>query len=129
MKTRISNALIVGAILGVVVFGYTSDMYSRRAGLLVTSSLVAIGTLMATVALQVKPDLNMLWYFIVARGISGFGMGGEYPPSAAAGLEEAEAVRFQIFHQSPEGEDTALTELTYRATLNTAGPSTSLSRR
>lgn len=92
MKTRISNAVIVGAILGVVVLGYTSDMFSRRAGLLFTSSLVAIGTLMAALALQVHPSSNMLWYFVVVRGIAGFGVGGEYPPSAAAGIEETDWV-------------------------------------
>ncbi|CAG8426756.1 unnamed protein product [Penicillium salamii] len=90
MKTRISNAVIVGAILGVVALGYTSDMFSRRAGLLFTSSLVAIGTLMAALALQVHPSSNMLWYFVVVRGIAGFGVGGEYPPSAAAGIEETD---------------------------------------
>lgn len=94
MKTRISNSLLVGAILGVVVLGYTSDMFSRKAGLLVTSSLVAIGSLMSTVALQVNPSQNMLWYFVIARGIAGFGVGGEYPPSAAAGIEESDDVSY-----------------------------------
>ncbi|KAJ6008762.1 hypothetical protein N7499_001189 [Penicillium canescens] len=92
MKTRISNSLLVGAILGVVALGYTSDMFSRRAGLLFTSSLVAIGTLMSALALQVHPSGNMLWYFVVVRGIAGFGVGGEYPPSAAAGIEETDDV-------------------------------------
>lgn len=92
MKTRISNSLIIGAILGIVVLGYTSDMFSRRSGLLFTSSLVAIGTLMSTVALSVHPSHNMLWYFVIARGIAGFGVGGEYPPSAAAGIEESDSV-------------------------------------
>ncbi|KAJ5369568.1 hypothetical protein N7509_014180 [Penicillium cosmopolitanum] len=92
MKTRISNSLIIGAILGVVVLGYTSDMFSRRSGLLFTSSLVVIGTLMSTVALSVHPSHNMLWYFVIARGIAGFGVGGEYPPSAAAGIEESDTI-------------------------------------
>jgi MFS family permease len=92
MKTRISNSLIIGAILGIVVLGYTSDMFSRRSGLLFTSSLVTIGTLMSTVALSVHPSHNMLWYFVIARGIAGFGVGGEYPPSAAAGIEESDSV-------------------------------------
>lgn len=90
MKTRISNSLLIGAIIGIIVLGYASDMFSRRAGLLFTSSLVAIGTLMATVALSVHPTPNMLWYFVVVRGIAGFGVGGEYPPSAAAGIEESD---------------------------------------
>ncbi|PYH89976.1 MFS general substrate transporter [Aspergillus ellipticus CBS 707.79] len=90
MQTRISNALLIGAILGVVVLGHVSDMASRRAGLLCTSGLVTIATLMAAVALQVHPSYNMLWYFVIVRGICGFGVGGEYPPSAAAGLEESD---------------------------------------
>ncbi|GMF68441.1 unnamed protein product [Aspergillus oryzae] len=93
MQTRISNSLLIGAILGVLALGYTSDMFSRRAGLLFTSGLVAIGTLMSTLALQVHPTYNMLWYFVIVRGIAGFGVGGEYPPSAAAGIEESDDVR------------------------------------
>ena len=92
MKTRVSNSLIVGAILGVVALSVLSDLVSRRAGLLFTSFIVAAGTLMSTLALQVHPDHRMLWYFVVVRGISGFGVGGEYPPSAAAGIEESDHV-------------------------------------
>lgn len=47
---------------------------------------------MAALALQVHPSSNMLWYFVVVRGIAGFGVGGEYPPSAAAGIEETDWV-------------------------------------
>ncbi|KAL4810316.1 major facilitator superfamily domain-containing protein [Aspergillus unguis] len=90
MQTRISDSLIIGAILGVVVLGYVSDMVSRRAGLVFTSGLVTISTLMAALALQVHPSHNMLWFFVIVRGICGFGVGGEYPPSAAAGLEESD---------------------------------------
>ncbi|KAL2801005.1 major facilitator superfamily domain-containing protein [Aspergillus keveii] len=93
MQTRISNSLLIGAILGVLVLGYVSDMVSRRAGLLFTSGLVTVSTLMAALALQVHPSYNMLWYVVVVRGICGFGVGGEYPPSAAAGLEESDDFR------------------------------------
>ncbi|KAL3479267.1 major facilitator superfamily domain-containing protein [Aspergillus californicus] len=93
MQTRISNSLMVGAIIGVLVLGYISDMISRRAGLLFTSGLVTISTLMAALALQVHPSTNMLWFFVIIRGICGFGVGGEYPPSAAAGLEETDDFR------------------------------------
>ncbi|KAL2854818.1 major facilitator superfamily domain-containing protein [Aspergillus pseudoustus] len=93
MQTRISNALLIGAILGVLALGYVSDMVSRRAGLLFTSGLVTISTLMAALALHVHPSYNMLWYFVVVRGVAGFGVGGEYPPSAAAGIEESDDFR------------------------------------
>ncbi|KKK14493.1 glycerophosphoinositol/ glycerophosphocholine transporter [Aspergillus ochraceoroseus] len=90
MQTRISNSLIIGAILGVLALGYVSDMMSRRAGLVFTSGLVTVSTLMAALALQVHPSYNMLWFFVIVRGICGFGVGGEYPPSAAAGIEESD---------------------------------------
>ncbi|KAL3464392.1 major facilitator superfamily domain-containing protein [Aspergillus heterothallicus] len=93
MQTRISNSLLIGAILGVLALGYVSDMISRRAGLLFTSGLVTVSTLMAALALQVHPSYNMLWFFVIVRGIAGFGVGGEYPPSAAAGLEESDDFR------------------------------------
>ncbi|KAH8703942.1 major facilitator superfamily domain-containing protein [Talaromyces proteolyticus] len=80
MQTRISNSLLIGAILGIVAMGYVSDMSSRRVSLLLTSALVTISTLMATLALQVHPSRNMLWYFVIVRGICGFGVGGECPP-------------------------------------------------
>lgn len=119
MKTRISNSLIIGAILGIVVFGYTSDMFSRRDGLLFTSSLVAIGTLMSTLALQVHPSHSMLWYFVIVRGITGFGVGGEYPPSAAAGIEESNDVSYlsHFFLFLPSFLTTAVCEKISRSTF------------
>jgi len=55
--------------------------------MLITSSLVVIGSLLATLVFQVKATHDMLWFFTIARGIAGVGVGGEYPTSAAAALE------------------------------------------
>lgn len=57
--------------------------------MVVTSSLVIIGSLMATLAFQVDGNDAMLWYLTVARGAAGFGVGGEYPTSSAAALESS----------------------------------------
>lgn len=63
-KTRISNALIVGQIFGILLLGFVTDWWSRTAGMVFTSSLVVVGSLMATVALRVEHlgVENMLWY-------------------------------------------------------------------
>ncbi|KAI4726681.1 MFS general substrate transporter [Aureobasidium sp. EXF-10728] len=89
IQTRISNALLVGAVIGIILLGYACDIWSRRGGLWVTSSLVVIGSLLATLVFQVQGQGvgDMMWYMTIARGITGVGVGGEYPPSAAAALE------------------------------------------
>ncbi|KAB8289687.1 hypothetical protein EYC80_010599 [Monilinia laxa] len=87
IQTRLSNALLVGSVIGILVLGYTSDKFSRKGGMLFTSTLVIIGSLLSTLAFQVHPSHNMLWFLTIARGIAGVGVGGEYPTSAAAALE------------------------------------------
>lgn len=84
-KTRISNALIVGQVFGILLLGFVTDWWSRKAGMVFTSSLVVIGSLMATLALRVEHlgIENMLWYLTVVRGIAGVGVGGEFPAGAA----------------------------------------------
>lgn len=83
-KTRISNSLIVGQILGIMLLGFITDGFSRKAGMVFTSSLVVIGSLMATLALKVEHlgVENMLWFLTVVRGIAGVGVGGEFPSGA-----------------------------------------------
>lgn len=87
-KTRISNALIVGQVFGILLLGFVTDWWSRKAGMVFTSSLVVIGSLMATLALRVEHlgVENMLWYLTVVRGMAGVGVGGEFPAGAAVSL-------------------------------------------
>lgn len=76
-QTRISNALLVGSVIGILIFGYTSDRFSRKGGMLVTSTLVVIGSLMATLVFQVNGATHMLWFMTIARGTAGVGVGGK----------------------------------------------------
>ncbi|KAJ0119181.1 glycerophosphoinositol glycerophosphocholine [Diaporthe amygdali] len=91
-KTRISSALIVGQIFGILLLGFVTDWWSRKAGMVFTSALVVIGSLMATLALRVQHlgVENMLWYLTVVRGMAGVGVGGEFPAGAAAACEGME---------------------------------------
>lgn len=88
-KTRISNSLIVGQILGIMLLGYITDRFSRKAGMVFTSALVVLGSLMATLALQIEHlgVSNMLWYLTVVRGLAGVGVGGEFPSGATVSFE------------------------------------------
>ena len=91
-KTRISNALIVGQVFGILLLGFVTDWWSRKAGMVFTSSLVVVGSLMATLALKVQHlgVGNMLWYLTVVRGMAGVGVGGEFPAGAAVGSSSVE---------------------------------------
>lgn len=90
VQTRIFNALLVGCVIGILIFGFAADKFGRKGGMPVTSGLVIIGSLMSTLAFQVYASSgahDMLWYLTIARGAAGVGVGGEYPTSAAAVLE------------------------------------------
>ena len=78
MQTRISNALLVGSVIGIIILGYTSDKFSRKGGMLITSGLV-IGSLLATLVFQVKGSHNMFWFLTIARVIAGVGVVANIP--------------------------------------------------
>lgn len=67
-----------------MLLGFITDGFSRKAGMVFTSALVVIGSLMATLALRVEHlgVQNMLWFLTVVRGIAGVGVGGEFPAGA-----------------------------------------------
>lgn len=63
-----------------------------------TSALVVIGSLMATLALQVEHlgVSNMLWYLTVVRGLAGVGVGGEFPSGAAVSSDQLVGSRLYV---------------------------------
>ena len=75
-QTRISNSLLVGSVIGILIFGYVSDRLSRKGGMLVTSGLVVVGSLMSALAFEVDDARHMLWFMTIARGTAGVGVGG-----------------------------------------------------
>lgn len=74
VSTRVSNSLLVGAILGQVCVGLTCDYLGRKTAIVVTTLLIVIGGILATAAHGVTID-GMFWMLTVARGIVGFGVG------------------------------------------------------
>lgn len=90
VSTRISNASLVGAIIGQIAVGLICDRVGRKAGVTVTTALLVLGAIFATAAFPVdgKPE-NMFWWLTVARGCVGVGVGGEYPASSTSASEAA----------------------------------------
>ncbi|KAI7489613.1 major facilitator superfamily transporter [Hortaea werneckii] len=66
--SRLSNAFLVGMIVGMLFFGGIVDQFGRKTGAVATTLLLVLGIVLSTAA-------------------SGVGAGGEYPVSAAGGIE------------------------------------------
>lgn len=88
VSTQVSNALLVGEILGQVVIGLTCDYMGRKTAIVLTTAMIVIGGILAT-ASNGYTVLGMFWMLTVSRGIVGFGTGGEYPASSTSASESA----------------------------------------
>ncbi|KAJ6443210.1 Major facilitator superfamily transporter [Purpureocillium lavendulum] len=88
VSTRVSNALLVGEIIGQVVVGLTCDYMGRKTAIVLTTLLIVLGGILATASHGVTID-GMFWMLTVSRGIVGFGAGGEYPAASASSSEAA----------------------------------------
>jgi MFS family permease len=78
MKARLSNAFLIGMIVGMVGFGVVVDQIGRKTGAVLTTLILLVGIILSTGASGTSP-LGLFWMLVVARGIAGVGAGGEYP--------------------------------------------------
>jgi MFS family permease len=89
LSTRVSNAMLIGDIVGQVGFGVVIDRMGRKFGILACTFFVCLGIILATASSGVTPT-GLIWMLIIARGITGVGVGGEYPCSSVTAGEAAE---------------------------------------
>ncbi|PWY64249.1 MFS general substrate transporter [Aspergillus heteromorphus CBS 117.55] len=88
VSTRVSNALLVGEVIGQIVVGLTCDYMGRKAAMVFTTLMIVFGGILATAAHGATIS-GMFWMLTVSRGIIGFGTGGEYPASSVSASETA----------------------------------------
>lgn len=84
--SRLSNAFLVGMIIGMLFFGVIVDQLGRKTGAVATTILLVVGIAMSAAA-SGTDHTGLLWMLIVARGVAGVGAGGEYPVSGAGAAE------------------------------------------
>ncbi|KAH9944108.1 MFS Git1p-like glycerophosphoinositol permease [Epithele typhae] len=90
VSTRVSNALLVGAVLGQISVGLLCDRIGRKAALVATTLLIVVGATIATASGGAHGSVSgMFWCMTIARGITGVGVGGEYPASSTSASEAA----------------------------------------
>ncbi|KAF0688097.1 Aste57867_20258 [Aphanomyces stellatus] len=88
LQSAVSASALLGAVLGQLVFGFLGDVYGRKKCMVVTCVLLIVGGALCGAACGPDPATT-LWFLVVARGILGFGIGGEYPLAAASSAEDA----------------------------------------
>ncbi|KDO26881.1 hypothetical protein SPRG_20422 [Saprolegnia parasitica CBS 223.65] len=88
MKSNVSTAALIGAVLGQLAFGFLGDMYGRKNCMIATCAILIIGGIL-TAAAYGGSDHGTLWFLVIARGVLGFGIGGEYPLAASSSSEDA----------------------------------------
>ncbi|EPS95609.1 hypothetical protein FOMPIDRAFT_1132087 [Fomitopsis schrenkii] len=90
VATRLSNALLVGEVIGQITIGLLCDRVGRKAGLILTTTLIVIGATLCTAARGAHGNAQgLFWFMTFARGITGIGAGGEYPASSTSASEGA----------------------------------------
>ncbi|KAF4688262.1 hypothetical protein FOZ60_002961 [Perkinsus olseni] len=87
-KGAIAAATSVGAVVGMILFGVLGDRVGRRVSILVTGTLVALGSI-ASACAQRSLTFPLADQLILFRFVLGIGIGGEYPLSAAMASERS----------------------------------------
>lgn len=75
VAARLSNAFMVGMIIGMLGFGYISDKLGRKTGAVLTTTILVVGIALSAGASGITEN-GMFWMLIIARGIAGVGAGG-----------------------------------------------------
>jgi len=86
----IMGVVFAGAAVGMVLMGWIGDVVGRRAGMLLTLSLVVAGALASALATWGEPPL-LYGILAFSRFVLGVGVGGIYPMAAATAHEGAAA--------------------------------------
>ncbi|CRG82743.1 putative metabolite transport protein GIT1 [Talaromyces islandicus] len=89
IKSRLSNSYLIGEIFGMLFFGVLIDRLGRRTGIVAATIFLVLGVVLATAA-HGKSNVGLFWMMIVARGVAGFGAGGEYPVCATSATEASD---------------------------------------
>ncbi|EME78558.1 uncharacterized protein MYCFIDRAFT_64398 [Pseudocercospora fijiensis CIRAD86] len=93
ISTTLSNSYLIGESFGMLFFGFVIDKIGRRTGIVFATFFLVLGIILATAA-HGYSQLGMFWMMIVARGIAGFGAGGEYPVCGTGSTEASDETHY-----------------------------------
>src|ERR1035437_10215931 len=87
-QKNISAITFAGTVVGQLIFGYTSDKWSRRNSLLVSTIILIIFAALGASSYGAGGSLQGMFAALTAyRFLVGIGIGGEYPAGSVACAE------------------------------------------
>ncbi len=87
-QKNISAITFAGTVVGQLVFGYTSDKWSRKNSLLLSTIILILFTALASASYGAGGSLQGMFAALTAyRFLVGIGIGGEYPAGSVACAE------------------------------------------
>ncbi|KAN0135740.1 MFS Git1p-like glycerophosphoinositol permease [Lactarius tabidus] len=90
VATRVSNSMLVGAIIGQLFVGLVCDRIGRKTALVFTTLVIVLGATLGTVAHGAHASVTgLFWFLTFSRGLTGIGVGGEYPAASTSASEAA----------------------------------------
>ncbi|KAK6199462.1 permease, partial [Scheffersomyces amazonensis] len=88
LPTQVSNASLVGTIFGQVAIGITADYIGRKWSIVTATCFLIFGSILCAASHGATVS-GLFWMLTIARGITGFGIGAEYPSSSVTASEAA----------------------------------------
>ncbi|KZF21016.1 MFS general substrate transporter [Xylona heveae TC161] len=88
--SNVASIVFAGTVVGMLIFGYTSDHYSRKWSLMASTIILIIFAALAAGAWGAHHSLGgMLAALTAYRFLLGIGIGGEYPAGSVACAESS----------------------------------------
>ncbi|TLD32345.1 MFS general substrate transporter [Venturia nashicola] len=85
---NINSITFAGTVLGMLFFGYTSDKFSRKWSLLVSTIILILFAILATASYGAGGNIHGMFAALTAyRFFLGIGIGGEYPAGSVGCAE------------------------------------------
>lgn len=89
----VSDIAFAGTVVGMLVFGYTSDRWSRTGSLLLSTAVLVVFTALAAGSYYHGDAVGMFNMLTAWRFFVGIGIGGEYPAGSVSCAESSGELR------------------------------------
>lgn len=93
-----SSIVFAGTVIGMLIFGYLSDILGRKSGMIIATVIVLVFTALSAGSYYKGNHAQMVDMLIAWRFFTGIGIGAEYPTGSVAAAEKTEEMPKKFQH-------------------------------